>query len=1216
MTMSKTMKTTALAFSVSFAALNLADLSHAADQDVAAAAICESDAVDCHSDTQKRTVGRNTEMERPSAGAQAPVSISVDGETVFGTRNPADGERATDVALEKVDVQVKYDGLGVVPALNVSTWPPRRAYAPGEDIRFLASSNYPAWISRAEIRIFEKGSDLKGFPLFRIAVGTEGDSSWKMPAHGPADFVYLLRVVDDKGRYDETRPLSLARSKKQFDPHATDQEEPSVAPGYGEDRTAFRNIPVYGGAVTVYGKNVPDGHNVHVLGDSIPIDPDGAFVVQRILPPGDHLVDVEIADGKAKGGQGLTFNRDINIPSSEWFYVALADLTVGRRFASGHIEDVKPGEFDKVYTKGRLAFYVKGKIKGRYLLTAAADTGEDKVQNLFKGIDSKDPRQFLNRIDPEEYYPIYGDDSVSVEDAPTRGKFYVRVERGDSHVMWGNFKANITGTTFLRNERALYGASAAYRSTKSTQGERSTELQVYAAQPGTLPQRDIFKGTGGSAYFLSHQDVTVGSETITVEVRDPVTNVVLSRRSLRLGFDYEIDYIQGLILLKAPLSSSTSAIDVVRGTALGGAAQYLVVNYEFTPTAGDADGYVLGGRAQQWIGNNVRVGVTGQREKTGAANQTLYGADILVKRSARTYVEGEIAQSRGPGFGNAISTDGGLTINNTPTSGVSGKTATAYRVHGGISMEDLTGDRVEGDISAYYERKQGGFSSLDEQVTTTKRVWGADGEVRLTDSTVGHVKFDDLSQGDGKKERELDADATYYINKHLSLTPGIKLNERRDAPSTALTSDAQEGRRVDVGGIIKYEWDEHTSAYVLAQTTVKRTGSRKDNDRIGIGGEVPLTEKVSAYGEVSTGSTGFGGKAGVDYHPTADDHYYLGYKLDPDRENAIDASSPLVGRDMGVFVAGAEKRINEGISVFSEDRYDIFGRKRSLTQAYGVKYTPTAAWNVSGGVEIGDVTDETINSTTGFKNSDFERQAVSLAVGYHGEDNLDAKIKGEYRRERSDDGTRDSDTYVVGAGLSKQAIENWRALLNVDAVISKASKDTLDGKYLEATAGLAYRPVESDYLNALFKYAFLYDLPGADQVTVNGTTLGPAQMSHILSADINYDLSKIVTLGAKYGFRFGKTKPRDGSSGWENSSAQIAILRADLHIVNHWDALVEGRVLWNEDGANWGALAAVYREVGENFKVGVGYNFGKFSDDLRDLTYDDHGIFVNAIGQF
>jgi hypothetical protein len=44
-----------------------------------------------------------------------------------------------------------------------------------------------------------------------------------------------------------------------------------------------------------------------------------------------------------------------------------------------------------------------------------------------------------------------------------------------------------------------------------------------------------------------------------------------------------------------------------------------------------------------------------------------------------------------------------------------------------------------------------------------------------------------------------------------------------------------------------------------------------------------------------------------------------------------------------------------------------------------------------------------------------------------------------------------------------------------------------------------------------------------------------------------------------------------------------------------------------------GALAAVYRYVGENMKVGVGYNFTDFSDDLTDMRYDHKGVFVNFV---
>ena len=105
-----------------------------------------------------------------AAEDEAPVSISVDGETVFGSAMPEDAGRKTDVALEKVDIQVKFDGLEVKPILNVSTWPIRQSYQAGEEVDFLASSNYPAWIARSEIRVFEKGREGEGSPLYRIEV--------------------------------------------------------------------------------------------------------------------------------------------------------------------------------------------------------------------------------------------------------------------------------------------------------------------------------------------------------------------------------------------------------------------------------------------------------------------------------------------------------------------------------------------------------------------------------------------------------------------------------------------------------------------------------------------------------------------------------------------------------------------------------------------------------------------------------------------------------------------------------------------------------------------------------------------------------------------------------------------------------------------------------------------------------------------------------------
>ncbi len=167
------------------------------------------------------------------------------------------------------------------------------------------------------------------------------------------------------------------------------------------------------------------------------------FVTQTILPPGEHVVDVLVRDEAAD--RSIEFEREINIPDNEWFYVGIADVTVGKRMGkdSHLLAPAAPGEYDSVYQKGRVAFYLKGKVKGRYLITAALDTREEDLDTLFSNMDKKDPRQLLRRLDPDDYYPVYGDDSILKEDAPTSGKFYIRVDRGKSHVMWGNFKTVI-----------------------------------------------------------------------------------------------------------------------------------------------------------------------------------------------------------------------------------------------------------------------------------------------------------------------------------------------------------------------------------------------------------------------------------------------------------------------------------------------------------------------------------------------------------------------------------------------------------------------------------------------------------------------------------------------------------------------------------------------------------------------------------------------------
>jgi hypothetical protein len=1128
-----------------------------------------------------------------SASAQAeaplPFEITVDGQHVDGSTMPA--TVSTEDAASKLDIQIKFDGLGVTPKLNVSTMPPRATYKVGDDIQFLVSTNYAAWVDHGEIRIYEQGKRRDSGLVHSVVLKNDATAQWKLPSGTPAHLEYVLRVYDTEGRYDETLPLAITVASDDF--ATSDNGETATAPGYAEDRTAIRNIDVAGGAVTVYGRNVPVDYIVTVAGEPVPVDGEGSFVVQRIFPTGNNHVAVSVS----KDGEGLDFSRDVDIPESEWFYVGLADLTLGYNLKN-HIEDIRPGEFDNgLYSRGRAAFYAKGKIKGRYILTAAADTGEKRLKSLLKGLDEKDPRQFLKRIDPDDYYPLYGDDSTSVEDAPTSGKFYIKLQRGPSHIMWGNFKSNITGSHFLRSERALYGAQIVYRSnTPSPDGGAATSLDAHAALPGTVPQRDEFRGTGGSAYFLKHQDITPGSETLTVEVRNSITGWSVDRRTLKYGEDYDFDYVQGLTILHTPLSSSSSV----------GTENYLIANYEYTPAARNVDGYVVGGRAQQWLGDHVRVGVTGLKEKTAQADQKMIGADIHIRHSEGTYVEAEVARSQGPGFGSSSSVDGGLSITSNGTVGNS-KSANAYRAEARADLTHLTGGDVKGEVIARIEQYQKGYSTSSVDAAEKRTIWGLEGNVEVTDTVKAAASYSEERLGNGQRDTQLQAKLQGRLSEHVTVEPFAKYTEKTLA-SAATTGD--HGKRGDAGIKLIYAWDDNNEAYVFGQGTVKRTGTLDKDNRIGVGGKKQLTEKVSASGEVSTGNSGIGVKALLNYEPTADDHYYLGYELNSDRASGGSWPFALVGSDAGTFVAGAKHRFDEQWSAYSEDNVDLFGRRTSITQVYGVTYTPDAAWTVKMSGEVGNVYDRT-------SSDDIDRRAISMAIGYKDE-GIDGKLKAEARNDNSEIDSKDMQAYLIQASLGINVTQDWRAIASFDGVFSDATDDTRKGKYAEGSMGFAYRGTTSDTWNALVKYTYLLDQPGGSQVTVDGTTSSPYQRSHIFSGDVSYQATNKLTLGAKYGIRIGELRERAAGSRWQNATVQLGILRADYHIVDEWDALLEGRALWSSttEEADIGIVTAIYRHFGENMKVGLGYNFGRFSDDLRDLSQNDHGVFLNVIGKF
>src|SRR5690606_34467565 len=120
-------------------------------------------------------------------------------------------------------------------------------------------------------------------------------------------------------------------------------------------------IPLSSGSVTVRGTAIPRGHTVWVAGRQVPVDPQGNFVAEEILPAGVHTVEVAVLDGH---GNGELFLRDLKLERNDWFYVGIADLTLSSNDTRGPIgllQRENPRYDDDSSADARLACYVSGK---------------------------------------------------------------------------------------------------------------------------------------------------------------------------------------------------------------------------------------------------------------------------------------------------------------------------------------------------------------------------------------------------------------------------------------------------------------------------------------------------------------------------------------------------------------------------------------------------------------------------------------------------------------------------------------------------------------------------------------------------------------------------------------------------------------------------------------------------------------------------------------
>jgi len=350
-----------------------------------------------------------------------------------------------------------------------------------------------------------------------------------------------------------------------------------------------------------------DGHQLKCK------DGRGSFRLRSTLKTGPDRLKV-IAGTGLEGSADLFFTPEMR----DWIVVGMGSLTAGSNLISGNVEKItKDDHFqDGIFQEGRLAFFAKGKILGKYLLTAAYDSDKEKRTELFQ------------QVEPNRYYPIYGDASEKGYEAESREKYYVKIEQGRSSVLVGDFRTDLSKNEFSRYDRSFNGVKADIDTKHAT-------LKAFATSTNQGINRDQIPGNGTSGYyFLGKKPIIENTDRIRIEVRDRYhTERVISVSDKAPYTDYSIDYKTGAILFREPVPSLDPNLNPV----------IIVVHYE-SEDPGD-DNYIYGARGAVRSAKGSELGVTAVVEDKGIGKNTLYGVDGTLAVTDKIRLKGEVASS-------------------------------------------------------------------------------------------------------------------------------------------------------------------------------------------------------------------------------------------------------------------------------------------------------------------------------------------------------------------------------------------------------------------------------------------------------------------------------------------------------------------------------------------------------------------------------------------
>jgi hypothetical protein len=978
---------------------------------------------------------------------------------------------------------------------------------------------------------------------------------------------------------------------------------------------AFATIETSGGRVLLPGARTdelgPRRADVDraLRGVQLKVDPGGIARFTLLAPAEPQDVRVRITAGAEEAAGGIAFVPDLRPMVAAGLIegiVAFRDKVGLQPVRRGDAFEREIETWSRDFSNGRgtaaarAAFYLKGTIRGDVLLTAAYDSDRDTRARL------------LRDVRPDELYPVVGDSSLRSFDARSTERLYVRLDKGKSYALFGDF---VTGDGFSQPIGQGTVASLKQRSlgnyNRSATGVRLHHEQgafsgnVFAFRDSLRQVVEEFASQGSGPYGLSNNAVLEGSEKLEVLVRDrnQPSRIVEVRPLVRL-VDYTFEPFSGRILLSTFLPSVDANLNPVS----------LRVSYEVDQ--GGREFWVVGGDAQWRITEGFEIGGSLVQDRNPLARYDLASGNLTWRLGEKTALVLEGAQSTS-------------TVNTNPTnqSTAPGLAGQRGEVEGKAARAELVHEGDKTDARVFWGRSSPLFNNPSAPLAGGREEWLIQGGWRVMPALRLNgqaLKSEDRNSGGGDRRQET-LGLNWKVTERLTLDGSLRrYNERIGTQgnglltwpfdqTAGLTSSIASGSGGGALGFGNQLLDPATGLPVIGQRGLQpgrstlAAGTRLESTTLRLGAGYRLSDRVTLGGEIEGDISGDDRRraaVGADYLIAERTRLYGRYERQSGWVQLGGVSD--AGRSAGQFAVGVESSWFKDTQAFSEYRMRDAVSGRDLQLASGVRNQ----WDLAEGWRL----------ATGFEHLAAIRgntpgtRAITAALDWSANPLWRAAGRIELRTSGDAPDTAENDrftTTLVQGLVARKLDRDWTLLARNYTLLTDyaARGDVFQNR---AQVGLAFRDTDTNRVNALGKLEYKVESDASN------AAVGKLQSrAWIASTHADFKPVRPWWLSGRAAAKWQKDRFEGGTTS--DFKAMLLAGRLVWDFTENWDFSILSATQFGQRGAREHALGA---EVGyllrQNLWLSVGANATGFAGDadLVGYEYTRSGVYVRLRFKF